>query len=253
MVSNKAKEILEKIRSGHVTPESKFRLQWKNYLFWIIWFLMIVFGAISFSLVIFNLLDFGPEMFHYFRLGRIFRLIVFTAPHLWIILSFLALFFGLLAMRKTRRGYRYSILSVTAAAVLAISILGVSMHFMKINERFGMGIGRGTPGFGQIAFPEESRWEMAKEGLLGGEIISLQDEFFDLKDLRGDDWRVDYSDKTDIKTPEPLRAGMVVGVIGEKINNNTFQAKFIKLLPPRRGPHSSEDGPGKARGMFQER
>lgn len=244
MNKQKAKKIVEKIKTDKIVPDSKFLLNWKSYLFWIGWFLMLISGALFVSLTIFNFMDFHPGFLKYLGIKKIIRWLIFTAPFFWILLSLGALVFGLLAFRKTRRGYRYSLLFVTSLTVLIVSILGVIFHFSKISDHFQKGLFPNESGMRKMAFPIEERWQKPEEGFLAGEIKSLEKNRLELEDQRGEKWTVYFSSQTKILKKVDLENGNSVGIVGEKKGKDEFEAKAIGPFPER-GMHPE----GKVKGM----
>ena len=226
-----SKEITEKIKEEKVVPDSRLKVNLKNYIFWAIFSCMILLGALFFSLVILNVTDLGPELFRYLDLRNFFFLIFLTMPYLWIFLLAVTIFSGFMVFRKTKRGYRYSLLFITGIIVLAISVLGVLAHVSKIDSR----IGRAVPGPDSLIRPMEERWQNPDEGLLGGEIFEVGDDVFFLKNPRGDEWRIFYDGKTEIKGDVKLEVGSKVGIIGEKSDDDSLDAFVIIKLPFRDG------------------
>ena len=152
-----SKYIVEKIKERHIIPESKFKLQWKSYLFWVLMIIMIFIGALSLSLVIFNVSDIDPRFLQYMELRKFIMLLMITAPYLWIILFAAALYFGIRAFRSTTKGYRHSTLFITSLVVLSISILGFFSHFLEIdNQMHGM-FSKNAPNF---------KYDIIKEDLI---------------------------------------------------------------------------------------
>lgn len=228
-MENPAKKIIDRIRAEQVVPESRFKLHWKSYLFWLIWGGTLVLGALFFSLIVFNLLDIRPEIFHHLRLGKFLFVLLITAPYLWIGLALLALVSGFLALRKTKRGYRYSVLFATSIGVLIISIAGMVFHMAKFNERMGRGVFRGMPH--KLVFPMEERWSRPNERMLGGEIVELKSDYFMLINFEDETWEVRYAPETEIRVRGELETGLRVGIIGERIGEKKFKAEFIHSLP----------------------
>ncbi|MGW8185525.1 MAG: hypothetical protein ACWGHO_05465 [Candidatus Moraniibacteriota bacterium] len=230
MEKNPAQKIIEKIKQENIVPESKFFLNWKNYIFWFVWILTLFLGAIFFSFIILNLLDIHPAVVRQLGLGRLFFILVRTAPYLWILLAVLAGVSGFLAIRKTKRGYRYSVLFVTSLGVLAISMLGAALHIAKINKHLGERMLGGGQVTRNMTFPSERRWQAPKEGMLGGKIIKIKKEAFDLRGLDDEVWEVYYTSETKFRV-ERIEENMMVAVIGEGIGKNKFKA-FLILPPP---------------------
>ncbi|MDA3814777.1 MAG: hypothetical protein PF549_00210 [Patescibacteria group bacterium] len=222
-----SKKITETIKKDHIVPDSKLKIHWRNYAFWAVFSLIVLLGALFFSLIILNITDIRPELFRYLEFRKFFFLIFVTMPYLWMTLLLITIFSGFMIFRKTKRGYRYNILFVSGVVVLSISILGFLAHFSEINDR----IERGIPGPSCFLHPKEGRWQRPADGLLGGEIMEIGDKIFFLRTPRGEDWEVFYSNETEIKRGVKIEKGEMVGVIGEQEDLNSFEA-FIIIHPP---------------------
>lgn len=230
MQVNPSQRIIEKIKKEKIVPESKIFLNWKSYLFWAVWVFTLFLGAIFVSFIILNLLDIHPIIFRKLGLGKVFFVFARTAPYLWIILALLALVSGFMAIRKTKRGYRYSIISITSIVVLSVAMLGAFLHLTKINRHLGdrIFIERGMSR--DIAFPIERRWRSPEFGMLGGEVVLIKNNSFDLRGFNDEIWEVYYSDGTDFRTKD-FGMMMMVEVLGEKMEERKFKAFIIQPFP----------------------
>lgn len=226
-----SKLIVSKIKEGHVVPEARFKLQWKSYLFWVAMCSMIFIGALSWSLVIFNISDMDPGFLRYMGLQKFIMIILVTAPYLWIALSLSALFFGILAFRKTTKGYRRSTLFITSLIVLIISILGVCGHILKIDNSMGGLISKKAPNLRGLTNPRGPRWQRPGDGLMGGEIINTEVNSFELRSFDDQNWKITYDPKTEIVHGTRIVIGEKVGIIGEKTGEFLMHAFSIKKFP----------------------
>jgi hypothetical protein len=226
-----SKLITEKIKTAHISPEPRFKLLWKSYIFWAIMVCLIIFGALSLSMVIFNLIDINPIFLRYLGLQKFIFILFITAPYLWILLSLLALVFGILAFRKTARGYRRSTLFITSLVVLIISIFGVLSHVLKIDNQMGGFFSRNAPSFNGLIGPGGLRWQRPGDGLIGGEIININQNNFDLKSFDNQKWKISYDQKTEMFDDAQIVAGEKVGVIGEKTDDFSMHAFAIRQFP----------------------
>lgn len=227
-----SKTIVEKIKKAHMMPESKLKLQWKSYLFWIIMLCFIILGALSLSMVIFNITDIDPGFLKYLGLQRLIMILFITAPYLWILLSLSALVFGILAFRKTTKGYRRSTLFITSLVVLIISILGIFSHILKIDNRMGGVLSRNAPNFRDFTDPRGARWQRPGDGLIGGEITNTSTDNFNLKSFDNQDWKISYDQKTERVDDFQIANGEKVGIIGEKTGEFLMHAFSIRQFPP---------------------
>lgn len=226
-----SKTIVEKIKKAHIIPESKLKLQWKSYLFWIVMLCFITLGALSLSMVIFNVVDIDPRFLKYLGLQRLIMILFITAPYLWILLSLSALVFGILAFRKTTKGYRRSTLFITSLVVLIISILGIFSHILKIDNHMGGVLLRNAPNFRDFTDPRGARWQRPGDGLIGGEITNIGTDNFDLKSFDNQNWKISYDEKTERVDDVQITSGEKVGVIGEKTGEFLMHAFSIKQFP----------------------
>lgn len=233
--------VLEKIKVEKIKPEQRWRLNWKNYFFWLLWGVLLVIGAVFLSLTILIALDLGPEFNHLFKIhpSKIFFWFNSVVPFLWVVLILLALGLGFVAFRKTKWGYRYSVLFVTILGVFIMSGVATGLHFSKLNNRIHSGFETDVfPGMerfeGGGIFPAEKRWQKPGDGFLGGEILEINKETLLLSDFGQKEWVIIITEETEQKTAQPLMTGEVVGIIGKNIGDSQFEAEFIRDLSQKR-------------------
>ncbi|MFA5961845.1 MAG: hypothetical protein WC848_04145 [Parcubacteria group bacterium] len=250
-MKNISKEIVAEIKKGQIVPESRFKLRWKSYLFWLLMSIMILFGALSLLLAILNVADEDPRFLLQLGLGKFLFLYFITAPFLWILLFLGALLFGVLAFRKTAKGYRRSTLFITSLIVLLISFLGAIGHILRIDHQMSGMISRNAPPFFRgIASPREGRWMRPGDGLIGGEIIGMEKDSFTLRSFSGEEWKIIFDEKTERSGAKELVAGEKIGIIGEKTGEFVMHALSMRSFPsdwnvePSRGlmPPLGQDG-----------
>jgi hypothetical protein len=252
-----SKDVVSKIKEDRIVPEPRFRSEWKSHAFWLLMGLMVLVGALSLSLAIFNVSDLDPRLAARLGLWRFVVVLTATAPYLWIALSFLALALGVRAFRNTSRGYRASALFVTSLVVLAISVLGVAGHALKLDRHMGGMLSRNAPPrLGGLFSPGEGRWLRPGDGLIGGEVTDVRAYEFMLKSFDGEEWKIAYGDDTERRGPGEVAVGSRVGVVGERVGEREIRALSIKVFPadwngkppkgsgPHGGPRFRRDGHG---------
>jgi hypothetical protein len=246
-----SQDILNKIKDEKITPKSYFQVHWKGYVFWLAWGAIMLFGAISFSLLLLNVLDIRPDFLHELGLGRYLWLLARTTPFLWLGLVAIALSTGYIAMRRTRTGYRYSMLFITSIIVLFISVVGMFLHFSKFNQRIGERMMHDER-LQELGLPVHKRLSRPDDGMLGGRITSIADNGITIENPRGKEWVVTYDSETKIEVKDELHTDMFIMLAGEKVEKGMFHADVIRALPPhlefekngppRKGPPAG-DGP----------
>lgn len=226
-------EIIEKIKGEHVVPESRFRLRWKSYLFWVLMVFMLAAGALSFSLVIFNLIDFDPRFFRHMEILRFVHVVASTAPYLWMALSVLAVIFGVLAFRNTERGYRPGTLFITSLAVLLVAVLAISSHALRLDKMMRNAVVRNVPGFEGVMDGRGQRWARPGDGLVGGEVTFMDEsgKAFRIRSLDSREWSVVYDDDTEmVDADDGVSVGDKVGIIGRKTGDSVMYAFSVRVM-----------------------
>ncbi len=239
MQKDSIKNIMETIKKDHITPKTIFQIRWKSYVFWFVWGCIMILGAISFSLMILNVLDVRPEFFHHLGIGRYMRVLFVTAPYLWFFLALTAVVSGFFTFRKTRRGYRYSMLFVSSISVLVITLFGAVVHMSKVNDHIGKGIANGGVPRNMV-FPAEGRLGQPDHGMLGGRVAEVMEDRLIIEHPNGDQWTIMFDDQTQIDLPYTISEDAMIEVVGELSGDNIFYAKFIRPLPERM-PRSFEE------------
>lgn len=172
-----------------------------------------------------------------------------TAPYLWVILVIIAFGTGYFAMRKTRTGYRYSIIFITAIIVLIISMAGALLHLSKFNRHVGEKMMHNQR-MVDMGFPAKERFSRPGDGTMAGRITNVSENEIVIENMRGKEWIVLYDDKTRVDSRRKLKEGMHIIVIGEKIEKKSFKAESIRELPKhlRFERDNKNEKPSKARG-----
>ncbi len=247
MENNHSKNIIEKIKSNKIEPESKLRLNLKNYLVWLIWGTLMVLGALAFSIFLLYLSNFDPSFIRSVKLGRFFGFIFSNMPYFWLILILISIGSGFLLLRRTKRGYRLSSIFISSLVILIVLTIGAAAHFSKINNRLEKGFGR-IPQYQNISPSRESRFISPEKGVLAGEILTVDKNKLEIETIQNQKWEVLFDEKTIISPRTRLEPNEKVLVGGEKVSNYTFRAKTIKSPQIFEKMESSPEVKGKMRG-----
>ena len=223
-------KIIDKIKKEDIKPLPKWKVDFKSYLYWFVLGLLILIGGLLISLTLIDYLDIGQELARNLKL-RNFLFITFRAmPFLWMILLGLSLVFGVAAFRSTKRGYRYSILSVLILMIILISVLVFVGRISRVDQHIKnvfddkMYLNKFNPS-------RENKFFQPEKGVIAGRIKKMEKKMFILKCPKGE-WTVYFSEDTKIKGRRELATGRRVLVIGDKIDQENFQANAIVFGRP---------------------
>lgn len=237
-------KIIDKIKKEDIKPLPKWKVDFKDYLYWFVLAFLILIGGLLISLTLIDYLDIGPELARNLKLRNFLFITFRTMPFLWIILLILSLVFGIAAFRSTKRGYRYSIVAVLTLLIVLVSVLGFISHISKMDQRI-KNVFEDRPHLNKFSPPHEKRFFQPENGIIAGRIKELKENSFSLENPKGK-WTVHYSEETiikardkkgewlihnleekEIKNENGMEVGKTILVIGEKIDEENFQAKVI--------------------------
>lgn len=235
-----AQKIIDAIKREHIEPTPRWRTVARNSAFWTMLICMIVLGALFLAVFLSNAIDIGPDIFRAFRFERFLSLLILTSPLFWMTLSIITIASGVFAFRKTRYGYRWSTLSLAGLFVLTLGLVAFGSHITKIDDRFEESWERGGAPFGSLVPPREERWLHPGSGILVGSVSQADNMKFLLNTETGEIWTVFITNDTRIGRNVSLISGKPVVVLGEPLENHSFQAFFIRSFRMMRPLPESE-------------
>lgn len=228
-VDRLAKRVLDRIEEGHLRPRSRWTFVFQNYTFWTLGALAIIVGAFAFSAGLFEVENAGWQ-FYTATHTDFLTFFLDSAPFLWLFVLALFLVLGYVNVRRTKRGYRYSLAIIALGAVLTSIALGSGLYAAGFGPEIEEAIGDHPPFYRPILSEEHSRWVSPGQGLLGGSIVSLASSTsaFVLKDFSGTLWTITTSDLrgNDFVV---LAHGGTVRVVGvpQTATSSIFHACFV--------------------------
>jgi hypothetical protein len=224
-----AKRVLGRITDEHLAPRPRWEFLLKNYAFWGLGALAVIFGALAVAATIFEIQNVDWRLSgatHANLLSFFFA----TAPFIWVLALSLFTFVGYLYVRRTTHGYRYPLTVITLGAVLLSLALGSGLYAIGFGGNVEEFIGDHPPFYRPILVEERSWWLAPKKGLLGGEVEKVAPDAasFVLRDFSGQEWNVDTDDLRNRDLAAIARGG-TVRVIGAPATstNSTFHACFV--------------------------
>lgn len=219
------KRILETIERRGLTPRPPIYFLAKRSVFWALAALSVVLGAISAAVIIYRLSD------HLRAGGRGFDEMPFddvaeVLPGVWIICFLLFVASAVLAISRTRRGYRYGRLNVigaTAAASIVVGALLYASDLGPLTNRLLMNI----EAYRDYTYIPYAEWSRPDQGFLGGEVLDVDaGKSLRLRAFDGRGWVVDIS-SAEIAFSDPLIDEGDIAIRGARTGESAFRAEFI--------------------------
>ncbi len=226
-------KILEKIKTSHITPTSRWHFVLKNYLIWLSGSLALIASgaAISIMVYFFNYNDISLR-------GQINKslaeMLLLTLPYLWIVFLSIFIFIVYFNLKHTKNGYRYPIWLIAVLAFATSIFLGGIFTFAGWGEKIDETLEQGAPLYSEVMNPHLDFWSNPQEGRLMGVVISdVENGEFNLVDKDQKEWSISLNSEEIIETP--IGIAQPVKVLGEQKSEDVFEATLILPVMPGRG------------------
>jgi len=222
---NNSQKLLATIKSKNIKQSSRYKFALKNILFWVLFFLSIIVGGLSFSIILFAFSQTDLDLLSYVKNSKI-GFILSLLPVLWIFTCIVFLFIAIFGIKSTKTGYRYSPLLIYGSSVLISIIIGTILFSSGSADKLERIFAKNIPLYNSLEEQKVALWSMTDNGFLSGTIIK-RDEDITLKDWNNQEWKVVYKDAI-IRGNQQLNENETIKIIGDIATDNYFIAKEIR-------------------------
>lgn len=238
---NLGKNILKEIKKDKIKPRAKWVFIFKNILVWSLGALSLIISSLSVSVII-DIINNNDYLFLKIAHPSPIGLIIRSLPYFWIISMIIFVIIFRYSLKQTKNGYKLEVYKIIIISIFLSIILGVFFYTQNIGNNIDCSFAKKSSFYNQMMKPRHLIWLQEDQGVLAGKIISIIDQNnFNLEDFNKKQWKIIRSEN---KFLEPkfkkmafseinLRPGLEIRVIGQEINENTFQAFLIKPAPGR--------------------
>lgn len=213
-------KVLNYIKEENIKSSPKWHFIIKNDMIWVLWLISILVGAISVSVLIFSFAN--AEWKYYMTThGNFINFFIDFFPLIWIISLLIFIFIAYKNFKNTKRGYKYSIVTVVVLSIFVSTISGVGLYILGFGGFFDEEIGNSIPFYKTIVIHKEETWMKPGSGLFIGEVIRISPDFnsFTIKSPDGKIWFIDGTDLSNLDK-EILTEFRVVRIIGIPLEKN---------------------------------
>lgn len=233
-MSKLSTNILKEIKSQHIAPIPRWKFLLKNYGRWVAFASFVLMGSISISVVIFMFTDHDWDIYRYLD-KSFWEYLLLSLPYFWFLLLSVFIAFAWYDLEKTKTGYKYGFLKIGLINILLSVVFGIVFYAglgIKMDKIFADNL----PYYQNIhQYSRPSIWQNPGRGLLVGKIIEkIDNDNFRVEDPDRRSWVVNCLDCIFRGRVANLE-GIMVKIIGKKIDESSFQALEIRLLEPRGG------------------
>lgn len=232
---------LEKIKTGDITPESRWKYLLKKFFRWFLFVATVAAAALFLAAAYSNLSSLDWDLYRFVHENRVVYFLSLV-PYPWFILAAILLLAAFFEFRRTPRGYRYSRLAMWALVLGGFLAVGAWAVFSGFGSGFNTAITRDLPAPAQrLMVTKESQWMQPDKGFLAGKILSVSGNDLQLKDLAGKDWKIQIGPETLVRPAAQVSKNGTIKIIGQEKNVDTFSAQEIRPWEGR-GTHAGTAG-----------
>jgi len=230
-------KILNKIKKDKVTPKPRWYFMLMHLFLGAAVFISIVLGSLAVAIVIRHFILTDWELAHQITGGRI-KSVVVVLPYLWLSFIGLVMLIADRLFTHTKKGHRVKAWIVATGTVLISVVLGTAFYFVKLDQPVESVLRGHFELYKDWEIKKHEIFSSAEQGVLAGKIVKIDPEIeWMIVDFKGQEWLVDIQDAS-FKFDRSPELYMMVGITGEQIDENHFEADYIGLwkkpflLPP---------------------
>lgn len=218
-------KVLGAIEEQKITPKQRWEFLVREYGIWVVGFLAFALSGLALG-VSFHLIRNADWDIHHELGASGFMTFWAAMPYLWLILLIAFVVAADYAVRKSKRGYRFSMIQVVVASVIISIGIGSLLYATGVAEKTDDTLTRRVPQYARYTHPQARLWAQPDEGRLVGIIVHVEDNtHFFLLDIRGEEWEVEYEPNQ--STEEVVTPDQRVKLLGEKLGPLQFFATHI--------------------------
>jgi len=214
--SNLKSTLLQKIEDKKLCPRSRWFFRSRECLVWFLWFVSVVIGALAVAISVFVVTHHQYALYEATH-DNFFTFLVEVLPYIWIIVFAVMVGVAVFNIRHTRRGYRYSLLTIIGSSVVLSFAGGSTLQYFGFGHTVDSLLGQQMPMYMSQEKYEHNLWLQPEEGRLVGrqvEATLASTSVIVFEDASGDRWRMEIQELF-AYDQQLLESGKMVRVLGE--------------------------------------
>ncbi len=230
-----SQQAMDKIMQGKIQRVPRWRFVLKNIALWFVGITCVFAGAVTVSLIIFNIVN-SDVIFDYALRDKAVKHLFVIFPLLWILVTIIFIVLFDIFVRRTKRGYKYSLTVVMLVNIGLSVIIGALFYFMGVSYIIDDSLGR-LRYYNSVEKRHSQMFNVPEEGMIVGRAVGCGDEHFTLITMEGQKWTVLNKNIPEFKKGKVVNGQMVM-VVGKKLDDDIFVACDVR----KRGMHGGNHG-----------
>lgn len=218
---------LDKIKKKNIKPYSRWKFVLKNYFWWFVGVLSILFGSFGSSVVFYMLINNDWDIYKKIN-SSLTSFIFITMPYFWFVFLILFIILADYYLKHTKYGYRFSLRSIVFLSIFISVFLGGIFYQLGMGQVLDKEFSKRVPGYTNLVYNKGKLWMHPEKGLLAGTIIEIKDNNnFMIEDLNGKDWKV-IGDNLFLFRMVDFSIGNKIKLVGKIKDKNIFMVHEVR-------------------------
>jgi hypothetical protein len=223
---NTAQKLVEQIKARQIKPRPKWYFITLEWAIWLGFAFTVFLGALAFSIILFTIQQVDFQLLQHLQHSWLEGLLSLL-PLIWIGFLTLALLLSMYTLRYAERGYKFTFFHLVgysaALSIMLGTIFFISGGAQELERAFAIRVDL----YQSVQEKKEQIWSLPQAGYLGGTIMAVTPEAFELEDFEGKKWSIDYG-QADWPPRIQLVPGERIKLRGEQTSASAFSATFIR-------------------------
>jgi cytochrome c-type biogenesis protein CcmE len=228
-----SEKLISKMKNQNLKPIPKWRFTIKGMGIGFTILVSVILGGLAFSIILFSIQQLGFDLVTHMSHSKI-EFLLGLLPFLWIVLLIVFLILGVISIKNSRKGYKFSpsrlIIINAAFSVLFGTLFFIGGGAQWLENIFAVKIEL----YESVNEKKINMWSMPEEGYLSGTIQSVNEKSLILVDFNKKKWTVDYQ-QSFIPPSVLLEDGEVIKLKGKMKAPDYFRADEVRPWGGNRG------------------
>ena len=214
------------MKDQNLKPIPKWRFTLKGMALWFTLFVSVILGGLAFSVILFSTQQLGFDLITHMAHSKI-EFLLGLLPFLWIVLLIVFLILGMISIKNSKKGYKFSpsrlLIINTAFSILLGTLFFIGGGAQWLENAFAVKVEL----YESIHEKKINMWSMPENGYLSGTIESVNEKTLSLIDFNNKRWTIDYQ-QAHIPPVVLLEDGEVIKLRGKMSSIDNFHAEEIR-------------------------
>jgi len=209
-----SERILARIKGEGIAPRPRWHFLAQESGVWALGTLSVFVGGLAVAALLFEI-RYAWWDYYAATHDSLAVFVVDALPFVWLVAFGVFAYAAYIAVRYTKRGYRYAISTLLLVSLVASALLGVCLYAFGLGQLMDEDVGHYIPLHQPLIDRERTLWDAPHEGRVAGRVLSVDPDThrMHIQDINGAAYVVDLSGFT----PEDrwqVRAGDYARVVG---------------------------------------